>query len=94
MSLLGGAPLGHKNYGEAESFLVKGYEGMNEREEEIPPNRAIRITVALNRLIEFYTATNKPEEIKKYSELRVTYPPSENPELIEKKWLFDQSSTT
>jgi eukaryotic-like serine/threonine-protein kinase len=85
MSLLGGALLGQKKVGEAESLLVKGYEGMKEREEKIPPNSAIRIPETLDRLIEFYTATNKPEELKKYSDLRATCPPSKNPEPSEKK---------
>ena len=85
MSQLGGALLGQKNYAEAESMLVKGYEGMREREEKIPPNGAVRIPESLDRLIEFYTATNKPDEITKYNELRATYSPSKNPEPSEKK---------
>ncbi len=36
-SLLGGALLGQKKYAEAESLLLKGYEGMKQREKMIPP---------------------------------------------------------
>ncbi len=74
MSQLGGALLGQENYAEAESLLVKGYEGMKEREEKIPPKGAVRIPESLDRLIEFYTATNKPEETEKYQNLRAKYP--------------------
>jgi tetratricopeptide (TPR) repeat protein len=75
MSMLGGALLGQKKYAEAEPLLLKGYEGMKAREKTIPPQAAVRIPEALDRLIELYTATNKPEEAKKYRELRAKYPP-------------------
>ena len=85
MSQLGGVLLGQKKYAEAELLLVKCYEGMKEREEKIPTQGAVRIPESLDRLIEFYTATNKPEQINKYIELRATYQPSKNPEPMEKK---------
>jgi serine/threonine-protein kinase len=67
-SLLGGALLGQKKYVEAEPLLVKGYAGMKAREETIPKSGGgeLRIPEALDRLIEFYTATNKPEDLKKW----------------------------
>ncbi len=37
-SLLGGALLGQKKYAEAEPLLLKGYEGMKQREKTIPPS--------------------------------------------------------
>jgi tetratricopeptide (TPR) repeat protein len=76
-SMLGGALLGQKKYAEAEPLLVKGYEGMKEREVKIPKTGGaeLRIPEALDRLIELYTATNQPEEAKKYRELRANYPP-------------------
>jgi len=76
-SLLGGALLGQKKYAEAEPLLLKGYEGMKEREVKIPKTGGtkLRIPEALDRLIELYTATNKPEEAKKYRDLRAKYPP-------------------
>jgi hypothetical protein len=73
-SLLGGALLGQKKYTDAEPLLLKGYEGMKAREKTIPPQGATRIPEALDRLIELYTATNKPDEVKKYQELRAMYP--------------------
>jgi hypothetical protein len=72
--MLGGALLGQKKYADAEPLLVKGYEGMKAREKDIPPPAATRIPEALDRLVELYTATNKPDEVKKYQELRAKYP--------------------
>ena len=80
MSALGGALLGQKKYADAEPLLLKGYEGMKAREETIPKGAESRIPEALDRLIELYTATNKPDELKKYQDLRAQYPAAqENP---------------
>jgi serine/threonine protein kinase len=73
-SMLGWALLGQKKYADAEPLLVQGYDGMKAREKTIPPQGASRIPEALDRLIELYTATNKPDEAKKYRELRAKYP--------------------
>ena len=73
-SLLGGALLGQKKYAEAEPLLVKGYEGMKAREKNIPAQGIIRIAEALDRLIELYTALNKPDEAKKWQAERAKYP--------------------
>ncbi len=73
-SLLGGAMLGQKKYAEAEPMLLKGYEGMKERMKAIPPQAATRIPEALDRLIELYTAMNKPDEVTKWQAERVNYP--------------------
>jgi hypothetical protein len=73
-SMLGGALLGQKKYAEAEPLLLKGYEGMKQREKTIPPQATIRIPEALDRLIELYTAINKPDEVKKWQNERAKYP--------------------
>jgi tetratricopeptide (TPR) repeat protein len=75
-SLLGEALLGQQKYAEAEPLLVKGYEGMKAREEKIPKSGGgeLRIPEALDRLIEFYTATNKPDAVKKWQAERAKYP--------------------
>ena len=73
-SLLGGALLGQKKYVEAEPLLLKGYEGMKQREDTIPPQASIRIPEALDRLIELATATNKPDDVKKWQAERAKYP--------------------
>ena len=61
-------------YREAEPLLLKGYEGMKAREKTIPPQGAARISEALDRLIELYTAWGKPDEAKKYRAERAKYP--------------------
>jgi hypothetical protein len=65
-SMLGGALLGQKKYAEAEPLLLEGYQGMKEREKTIPPIGKDRLPEAVERLIDFYTATNKPDEVKKW----------------------------
>ncbi len=80
LSMLGQALLGQGKYAEAEPLLVKGYEGMKAREKDIPPQANTRIPEALDRLIELYTATNKPDEVKKYQELRAKYPKEQAPQ--------------
>ena len=73
-SMLGGALLGQKKYPEAEPLLLKGYEGMKQRQRSIPAEACTRIPEALDRLIDLYTATNKPEEVKKWQAERAKYP--------------------
>jgi len=73
-SALGGALLGQKKYAEAEPLLLKGYEGMKTREKTIPPQAGARIPEALDRLIELYTATDRPGEAKKWRTERAKYP--------------------
>lgn len=73
-SVLGGALLGQKKFADAEPLLLQGYEGMKFREKTIPPTAATRIPEALDRLIELYTATNKPDEVKKWRAELDKYP--------------------
>jgi tetratricopeptide (TPR) repeat protein len=65
-SLLGWSLLGQKKYSDAEPLLLKGYEGMKQREKTIPPQGSTRLTEALDRLIQLYIETNKPNEVKKW----------------------------
>jgi tetratricopeptide (TPR) repeat protein len=80
-SMLGGALLGQAQqvqatdaaaatakFTEAEPLLVQGYEGMQQREAAIPPEGKIRLTEALQRLVDFYTAVGKPEEAARWQE--------------------------
>lgn len=66
--MLGGSLLVQKKYAESEPLLLKGYEGIKAREKTIPPQGSTRIPEALDRLIQLYTETNKPEEVKKWPE--------------------------
>ena len=76
--MLGSALLGQKKYAGAEPLLLKGYEGMKEREKSIPKfgGGDKRIPEALDALIELYTATTKPEELKKWQSERAKNPPA------------------
>ena len=80
-SLLGGALLGQQKYAEAEPLLLAGYEGMKQREKTIPPQGRVRLAEALDRLIDYYTATNKLDEVGRWRAERVKYleaEPAEN----------------
>jgi hypothetical protein len=85
MSMLGGALLGQKKYAEAQPLLLKGYEGMKKREKTIPPQGILRIPEALDRLIALSTATNKPDEVKKWRAERAKYPEAKKAVAPEKK---------
>ncbi|MFO0881215.1 MAG: serine/threonine-protein kinase [Gemmataceae bacterium] len=78
-SMLGGALLGQEKYADTEPLLVKGYEGLKAREKAIPPQGGTRIPEALDRLIDLYTATNKPDEVKKWQAERAKYPATKTP---------------
>ena len=71
--------LGQRKYAEAEPLLLAGYEGMKVREKTIPPVGATRIPEALERLVQLYEATNKPDEAAKWQAERAKYPPAQPP---------------
>ncbi len=73
-SLVGGALLGQKKYADAEPLLLKGYEGMKQREKTIPPQGRDRLPESIDRLIELSTATNKPDEAERWRAERGKYP--------------------
>jgi TolA-binding protein len=73
-SYLGRSLLGQKRYADAEPLLLSGYEGMKQREKTIPPEGITKIPEAVDRLIELYTVTNKPDEVKKWQVERAKYP--------------------
>jgi hypothetical protein len=78
-SLLGGALLLQKKYADAEPLLLQGYQGMKQREKTIPALGSTRIPEALDRLIDLYTATIKPDEVKKWRAERAKYPEAKKP---------------
>ena len=47
---------------------------MKKREKSIPKGAETRIPEALDRLIELYTATNQPYEVKQWQAERAKYP--------------------
>src|SRR5262245_38753543 len=72
-SSLGESLLGQKKYAEAEPLLLKGYDGMQAREATIPPLASFRLPETCDRLIDLYTATNRPDEVKKWQAERASY---------------------
>jgi tetratricopeptide (TPR) repeat protein len=67
-SMLGGSLLGQKKYAVAEPLLVKGYEGMKQREAKIPANTKDRLTEALQRLVQLYDATGQKDKAEEWRE--------------------------
>jgi serine/threonine protein kinase len=94
LSSFGAALLGQKKYADAEAPLLKGYEGLKRREHTIPAlvNNQ-RLGDAAQRLVDLYTATNKPDEVKKWQAERAKYaapkksaePPKQPEQPAEKK---------
>jgi tetratricopeptide (TPR) repeat protein len=64
---LGAALVGQKKYAEAEPLLVQGYEGMKQRENTIPGNRARTLGEVVQRLIQLYTDWGKPDKVAEWA---------------------------
>jgi tetratricopeptide (TPR) repeat protein len=65
-SLLGAAFLGQKQYAQAEPLLLQGYLGMKERQGKIPARGKGRLIDALQRLVQLYEVSSKPEQAAKW----------------------------
>jgi serine/threonine protein kinase len=65
-SMLGGALLGQEKYAEAEPLLKEGHNGMKERADKIPPPAKVRLTEALERLVQLYEATDRADEAARW----------------------------
>jgi tetratricopeptide (TPR) repeat protein len=70
---LGAALLGQKKFAEAEPLLLASFAGLKKREKTIPAGRRYRLTEVVDRLIELYTATDKPDEVTKWRRERANY---------------------
>jgi serine/threonine protein kinase/tetratricopeptide (TPR) repeat protein len=77
-SSLGSALLGQKKYAEAEAVLLASYQGMKAREKNVPSAAGQRHAQTAQRLIDLYTAMNKPEEVKKWQAERAKYAPAKD----------------
>jgi hypothetical protein len=82
-SLLGAALVGRKQYAEAEPLLLQGYEGLKQREAKIRAYAAVRLTEALERLVQLYAAWDKTEKAelwrKKLEEMKAAQQPPAKP---------------
>jgi len=73
-SMLGAALLGRKKYAEAEPLLIEGYEGLQQHADKIPKERRRRCFAdAADHLIALYTATKKPDAVKKWKAERAKH---------------------
>jgi serine/threonine protein kinase len=61
-SLLGLSLLRQKKYAEAEPLLVAGYEGMKQRDAQIPKESKGHLAEAVVRLVQLYDALGKPDQ--------------------------------
>jgi eukaryotic-like serine/threonine-protein kinase len=84
-SMLGEVLLAQKNYIESEQLLLAGYTGLTKTADTIPPAIRSLLPDAVDRIIEFYTATNKPDELRKWRAERAKYPPQQAPAPREKR---------
>jgi eukaryotic-like serine/threonine-protein kinase len=65
-SMLGGALAGQQQYEQAEPLLTKSYEELEKRADSIPPAGKIRVTEAIQRLVDLYMAWEKPQAAAKW----------------------------
>lgn len=67
-----------RKFDEAEPLLIEGYEGMKVREDKIPAAGKVRLTEAIQRLVDLYTAWEKPEEAAKWKAVIEAAAPTPN----------------
>lgn len=67
-SMVGGALLGQKKYSEAEPLLLSGYEGLKQRESQIPAIGKPRLKEALQRLVQLYDATGRADKAAEWKQ--------------------------
>jgi serine/threonine protein kinase/tetratricopeptide (TPR) repeat protein len=67
-SMLGGALLGQKKCAEAEPLLLSGYEGLKQRQDTIPADGTVRLKEALQRLVQLYEATGRPDQAAEWKQ--------------------------
>jgi serine/threonine protein kinase/tetratricopeptide (TPR) repeat protein len=80
-SMLGQALAGQEKFSEAEPLLLAGCEGLKRHEATIPPAGRIRLTEALQRLVDFYAATGQAEKADEWrKKLEETKAAEEKPE--------------
>src|SRR5262249_41593308 len=62
LSMLGEVLVGQKKVAAAEPNLLRGYDGLKNRQVKLPPGGTIRICQAAQRLGKRYEAWGKPED--------------------------------
>jgi tetratricopeptide (TPR) repeat protein len=79
-SRLGGVLLTLRSYRDAEPLLLQGYEGLKQRESQIPPDRKHFRAEAAGRLAELYSATGKDEAAAQWQQEREALEEAQAPE--------------
>jgi hypothetical protein len=64
--LLGGSLLGQQQYAAAAPLLLAGYQGLQQRAATIPAEDQVRLTDALERLVQLNAAWDKKDEAAKW----------------------------
>ncbi len=67
-SMLGAALLGQQRFDDAEPLLLRGYRGMKDQLDALPPQVHVRVTEAIDRIIELYATSNLQDELTKWTE--------------------------
>src|SRR5262249_16597490 len=65
-SVLGAILVGQQKFEEAEPLLLKGYEGIKEREATLRGDERYRLIEARERLVRYYEITNQPEKAREW----------------------------
>ena len=76
-SILGSSLLRQRKFTEAEPLVVAGYEGMNQRQEKIPPEYKFRLRECLECLVHLYEATGRPDQAAEWKKKLADYNRSE-----------------
>jgi tetratricopeptide (TPR) repeat protein len=74
-SLLGASLLGQKKFGDAEPFLIQGYEGLKQREAKTPAPLRHHLTEAGERVVRLYEAMGRTETADEWRR-KLPAPPS------------------
>jgi WD40 repeat protein/tetratricopeptide (TPR) repeat protein len=73
LSMLGEALLGQWRFGEAEALLLRGYEGIKQREAEIPAAYTqLRLAEASERITRLYETTHRTEQARAWRKLHAS----------------------
>jgi len=82
-SMLGAALLAQKKHADAEPLLLAGYEGLKKQGAKLPPQGKVRLTEAIERLVQLYEAQEKKDEAAKWrqelDESKATQKPGNKP---------------
>lgn len=75
-SMLGAALLGKQDYAAAEPLLIAGYQGMEARQQTIPPPGRIRFREAIERVIRLLDQTGRQAEADQWFQRLDPQPPA------------------